>query len=92
MDDLQQNLFENECGEEVHESLRLTFHDAIGFSLSGKFNGTGADGSIILFSDIETNFNANNGTDDAVDHLSPFLTRHNVTAGDLIQFAGAFGT
>ena len=31
--DLQTNLFDGgECGEEVHESLRLTFHDAIGIS------------------------------------------------------------
>lgn len=31
--DIQQNLFDGgECGEEVHESLRLTFHDAIGIS------------------------------------------------------------
>ncbi|KAI0631044.1 hypothetical protein C8Q77DRAFT_179322 [Trametes polyzona] len=33
LDDIQQNLFDGgECGEEVHESLRLTFHDAIGIS------------------------------------------------------------
>ena len=32
-DDIQQNLFDGgECGEDVHESLRLTFHDAIAFS------------------------------------------------------------
>ena len=41
-DDLQQNLFDNgQCGEDVHESLRLTFHDAISFSpaliASGQF-------------------------------------------------------
>ena len=46
---------------------------------------------MILFSDIETNFAANAGIDDSVDALSPFLTRHLVTAGDLIQFAGAVG-
>ena len=91
MDDLQTNLFDGQCGEDVHESLRLTFHDAIGFSKSGKLKGTGADGSMILFSEIETNFAANAGIDDSVDALSPFLTRHLVTAGDLIQFAGAFG-
>ena len=33
LQDIQTNLFDGgECGEEVHESLRLTFHDAIGFS------------------------------------------------------------
>ena len=35
VDRIQENLFDGgECGDEVHESLRLTFHDAIGFSLS----------------------------------------------------------
>ena len=35
-DDLQQNLFDGgKCGEEVHESLRLTFHDAIGIGSNG---------------------------------------------------------
>ena len=90
-DDLQNNLFDGECGEDAHESLRLTFHDAIGFSKSGKLKGTGADGSMILFAPIETAFAANDGIDDSVDALSPFLTRHLVTAGDLIQFAGAVG-
>ncbi|KAH8113582.1 manganese peroxidase 3 [Phellopilus nigrolimitatus] len=90
-DDLQTNLFEGECSEDVHESLRLTFHDGIGFSQSGAFNGTGADGSIMLFADIETNFAANDGTASGVDALAPFLTRHLVSAGDLIQFAAALG-
>ena len=106
---MQENLFDNTCGEDgkyalyfllnifiyifniAHEVLRLTFHDAIGFSKSGKFKGTGADGSMIIFDDIETNFHANLGIDDSVDALSPFLQTHPVTAGDLIQFAGAVG-
>ncbi|KAJ6492963.1 manganese peroxidase 5 [Mycena vulgaris] len=98
LDDLQANLFDDgECGEEasnslpkhqVHESLRLTFHDAIGFSPS---KGGGADGSIITFDPIETAFPANNGIDDIIDLQTPFLTRHNITPGDLIQFAGAVG-
>lgn len=33
MEDIQANLFDGgECGEDTHESLRLTFHDAIGLS------------------------------------------------------------
>ncbi|KAJ7097576.1 manganese peroxidase 3 [Mycena epipterygia] len=92
MDDLQSTLFDNgECGEDVHESLRLTFHDAIGFS-PNMGNGGGADGSILTFGDIETNFPANLGTDDIVDALTPILARHNISSGDLIQFAGAVGT
>ena len=46
---------------------------------------------MIIFQDIELVFPANASIDDSVDALSPFLTRHNVTAGDLIQFAGAVG-
>ncbi|KZS98192.1 manganese peroxidase precursor [Sistotremastrum niveocremeum HHB9708] len=94
-DDLQENLFDNQCGEDAHEALRLTFHDAIAFSpaltAQGKFGGGGADGSQIQFPDIEPNFHANLGISDSVDALTPFLATHNVTAGDLIQFAGAVG-
>lgn len=54
-------------------------------------SGTGADGSPILFPDIEPNFHANNGIGDAVAFLTPFFDNHNVTAGDLIQFATAVG-
>ncbi|KAH8116589.1 manganese peroxidase 3 [Phellopilus nigrolimitatus] len=90
-DDLQSQLFDNQCGEEVHEVLRLTFHDGVGFSQSGALKGNGADGSIIIFQDIETNYVANAGTDSGVDDLNPFLQTHNVTAGDLIQFASAVG-
>ena len=46
---------------------------------------------MIIFDSIETNFAANNGIDDSVDALSPFLATHNVTAGDLIQFGAAVG-
>lgn len=89
LEDVQKNLFDGgECGEEVHESLRLTFHDAIGFSKSG---GGGADGSIITFADTETAFHANGGIDDIVDAQTPFVQKWNVTPGDFIQFAGAVG-
>ncbi|KAI0829879.1 peroxidase [Trametes gibbosa] len=95
-DDLQKNLFDNGgCGEDVHESLRLTFHDAIGFSISaekaGQFGGGGADGSITTFASIETNFHASLGVDEIVNEQAPLLARSNLTAGDFIQFAGAIG-
>ncbi|KAG9219696.1 hypothetical protein CCMSSC00406_0005982 [Pleurotus cornucopiae] len=90
LEDLQQNLFDGgECGEEVHESLRLTFHDAIGFSPTK--GGGGADGSVLTFSDPEVNFPANLGIDEIVEAQKPFLARHNISAGDLVQFAGALG-
>ena len=60
--------------------------------MSGKFKGNGADGSMILFDDIEPNYPANDGISDSVNDLKPFLQRYNVSAGDLIQFAGAVGT
>ncbi|KAI0702846.1 manganese peroxidase 1 [Cytidiella melzeri] len=98
LDDLQgpQGLFDGGvCGEETHESLRLTFHDAIGFSLSaereGKFGGGGADGSIMAFAQIETNYHANNGVDEIVEDQRPIAIRHQVSFGDFIQFAGAVG-
>ncbi|KAH9931127.1 manganese peroxidase 1 [Epithele typhae] len=95
-DILQDQLFDGrECGEEVHESLRLTFHDAIGFSRSavkaGKFGGGGADGSIAIFEDIETNFHANGGVDEIIDTQRPFVQMSNMTTADFIQFAGAIG-
>ncbi|THH28779.1 hypothetical protein EUX98_g5401 [Antrodiella citrinella] len=96
LDDIQENLFDDgECGEDAHESLRLTFHDAIGFSLSaereGKFGGGGADGSIMAFAQIETNFHANIGVDEIVEEQRPFALKHQVSFGDFIQFAGAVG-
>ncbi|KAJ7666784.1 manganese peroxidase [Mycena polygramma] len=88
--DLQENIFQNECGEDTHESLRLTFHDAIAISQKmGPSVGGGADGSMLLFPTIEPNFAANNGIDDSVNNLLPILARHPVSAGDLVQFAGA---
>ncbi|KAI0331210.1 peroxidase [Cubamyces sp. BRFM 1775] len=95
-DDIQQNLFDGgTCGEDAHESLRLTFHDAIGFSQSaaaaGVFGGGGADGSISIFESIETNFHASIGVDEIVNEQAPFIARHNITPGDFIQFAGAVG-
>ncbi|KAF8881777.1 manganese peroxidase 3 [Infundibulicybe gibba] len=90
LEDIQTNLFDGgECGEEVHESLRLTFHDAIGFSRTK--GGGGADGSIVVFSDIETAFHANGGIDGIVEVQKPFIAAHTLTPGDFIQFAGAIG-
>ncbi|KAI0743576.1 heme peroxidase [Daedaleopsis nitida] len=96
IDDIQTNLFDGgECGEEVHESLRLTFHDAIGISPAianrGQFGGGGADGSIALFEDVETNFHANNGVDEIINEQRPFVQRSNMTTADFIQLAGAIG-
>ncbi|THU92899.1 manganese peroxidase 3 [Dendrothele bispora CBS 962.96] len=92
VDVLESDFFDGgECGEEVHESLRLTFHDAIGFS--PEQGGGGADGSIIVFEDIETAFHANGGIDDIVDAQKAFMQTNNITIspGDFIQLAGAVG-
>ncbi|KIJ44687.1 class II peroxidase [Sphaerobolus stellatus SS14] len=93
-DDLQTNLFEGQCGEDAHEVVRLTFHDAIAFSPALKAQGMpaggGADGSMLIFPNVEPNFHANLGISDSVDALLPFLAKHNtISAGDLIQFGGA---
>ena len=44
---------------------------------------------MLLFPTVEPLFEANNGISDSVNNLLHFLPRHNVTAGDLVQFAGA---
>ncbi|KAF9064204.1 MnP, class II peroxidase, partial [Rhodocollybia butyracea] len=91
--DLTETLFENQCGETAHEVLRLSFHDAIAFSQSqGPSAGGGADGSMLIFPDVEPNFVANLGIIDGVDDLLPFLASGkypNITAGDMIQFGAA---
>jgi len=89
--DLQNLVFDNQCGEDVHEVLRLSFHDAIGFSASGALKGHGADGSLITFQDTELGFHANTGLEDAINVLQPFLLNHTVSPGDMIQFAAALG-
>ncbi|KAI1791340.1 manganese peroxidase [Ganoderma leucocontextum] len=96
LDDIQESLFHGgECGEDAHESLRLTFHDAIGFSpaltAAGQFGGGGADGSIMAHSDVETAYPANAGLDEIVEVQRPFAIKYNVSFGDFIQFAGAVG-
>lgn len=46
-DDIQQNLFDGgECGEEAHESLRLTFHDAIAISNAAYVTCSKAQGTL----------------------------------------------
>ncbi|KAF7368293.1 Peroxidase [Mycena venus] len=105
LDDIQENLYvrlfvqsvlsDILSDEEVHESLRLTFHDAIGFSpllfLQLEFGGLGADGSIMHHTDIEANYPANNGVDEIIELQRPIAIRHEVSFGDFIQFAGAVG-
>ncbi|KAH9892619.1 heme peroxidase [Cubamyces lactineus] len=87
-DDLQKNLFDGgQCNAEAHESLRLTFHDAIAISpaleAQGIFGGGGADGSIAIFSEIETGFHPNIGLDEIVEKQRPFIERHNLGVADL---------
>ncbi|KAH9176562.1 manganese peroxidase 1 [Lactarius sanguifluus] len=91
LEDLQTNLFEGaQCSEDAHSALRIAFHDAIGFSLTKNVGG-GADGSILVFADTELTFHANGGIDDIVAAQLPFFQKHNLTAGDFIQFAAAVG-
>ncbi|ESK91435.1 manganese peroxidase [Moniliophthora roreri MCA 2997] len=96
LDDLQSDIFVKEpCGETVHESLRLSFHDAIGYSprlfAQGEFGGGGADGSIIQHADVEFRYSGNRGLEDIVERLTPLGPRYQVAYGDLIQFAAAVG-
>nr|AFK91530.1 manganese peroxidase 2 [Cerrena unicolor]AFR51951.1 manganese peroxidase 2 [Cerrena unicolor] len=95
LDDMQENLFENECGPEAHESLRAMFHDAIGYSRTGMFNGTyaggGADGSIMFHAEVELAYKANVGLDEIIYPQRNVALKHDVSFGDIIHFAGAVG-
>ncbi|KAF9473272.1 manganese peroxidase 1 [Pholiota conissans] len=96
VDFLQTNLFDGgECGEEAHSALRLTFHDAIGFSIHGG-KGGGADGSILVFNATELQFHANGGIDDITSRQFPVFQAVNeqfgLSPGDFVHLAGAVGT
>ncbi|KAJ3528950.1 hypothetical protein NM688_g7924 [Phlebia brevispora] len=96
LEDIQTNLFGGgQCDEAAHESLRLTFHDAIAFSPSltrqGKWGGGGADGSVLVFDAIETAYDANDGIADIVKEQKTYVAKHNISPGDFVQFAGAVG-
>ncbi|PPQ74381.1 hypothetical protein CVT26_000683 [Gymnopilus dilepis] len=92
VDQIQQDLFDGgECGEEAHSALRLSFHDAIGFSIRGG-KGGGADGSILAFNQTETAFHANGGIDDITARQFPVFLETGLTAGDFVHLAAAIGT
>lgn len=102
---LQENLFHGgQCGAEARASLQLTFHDAIGFSLSKgpsgygpplreslveahipHHSGSGADGSIMIFRDIESQYPANARLDGLVKAQAQFLSQFGgvISPGDL---------
>ena len=66
MDDLQQNLFDGgECGEETHESLRLTFHDAIGIGSSGFVSSSFSD-FLFVFVDYFWILSSGGGADGSI--------------------------
>uniref|UniRef100_A0A8H7XSS6 Peroxidase n=1 Tax=Psilocybe cubensis TaxID=181762 RepID=A0A8H7XSS6_PSICU len=92
VDMLQEELFDgSECGEEAHSALRLSFHDAIGFSIHGG-KGGGADGSVLAFNKTENAFHANGGIDEITDGQFPFFLKSGLSAGDFVHLAAAVGT
>ncbi|KAF8166858.1 manganese peroxidase 1 [Pholiota molesta] len=89
VDFLQANLFDGGvCGEEAHSALRISFHDAIGFSIHGG-KGGGADGSILAFNSTEIQFHANGGIDDIVARQFPVFQQLKLSPGDFIHLAAA---
>ncbi|EJD38773.1 MnP-atypical, short manganese peroxidase [Auricularia subglabra TFB-10046 SS5] len=87
-DALINDIFEGQCGENAHSTVRIAFHDAAGWSdFSDK--GGGADGSMIAFGDIELNFEANAGIDEIVEDLQPFAIQHGISFGDVIHFGSS---
>ncbi|KAF9044497.1 heme peroxidase [Hymenopellis radicata] len=81
LNDIQENLFDGgECGEEAHETLRLTFHDAIAFSPA--LTSQGQFGWLYHAVSEELAFDANEAIDEIVERQKTFVAKHNVTAGD----------
>lgn len=70
------------AAHQARSVLRLAFHDAIGFSTSKDGVG-GADGSIIVFDDIEMQSPANRGLNITSSLLKPFIEKHKISPGDL---------
>lgn len=83
-DALQSSVFENICGANARLALRLTFHDALGYSTTRSMGG-GADGSIIQYSDIEIAYPANVGLNGIVGQYLDFYKNNQVSLsyGDL---------
>ncbi|KAJ7726110.1 manganese peroxidase [Mycena metata] len=92
LDDIQ-DLFERQCGDDAHDALRLSFHDAIGFSpklnSQQKFGGGGADGSLIKFAATELADPSNEGLESIVFAEKDIADKYGVSYGDIIQFAAA---
>ncbi|KAJ6482778.1 manganese peroxidase 1 precursor [Mycena sanguinolenta] len=91
LEDIQANMFDLDepCGDAAHTALRVSFHDAIGFSNTQPSFGTGADGSIFIFAETELSFGANLGIADAFNLEAPFIAKHNISVADFIQFSAA---
>ncbi|KAJ7863941.1 manganese peroxidase-like protein [Mycena olivaceomarginata] len=91
LDDIQaeNRLFDGGiCGDDAHDALRLSFHDAIGFSRDGS-KGDGADGSLIKYSYTELRYGANGGLDAIVMDEKALADKYGVSYGDIIQFTAA---
>ncbi|KAJ7749469.1 manganese-dependent peroxidase [Mycena metata] len=92
LEDIQKNMFADAgCADAAHTTLRVAFHDAIGFSTTNPKMGTGADGSIFLFGQQELGYDANLGVADAFNLEAPFIANHSIGVADFIQFAAAVG-
>jgi hypothetical protein len=89
LEDITQNMFTDGCGDAAHTSLRVVFHDAIGFSQNDPAMGGGADGSIFIFGETEVAYPANLGIADAINLQGPFIAKHNISVADFLHFAGA---
>lgn len=64
----------------IHDALRLRGDQVWWVGSNPKFS-----------SSLTVSLGANAGIDDSVNFLKPYLSKYPVTAGDLIQFAGAVG-
>ncbi len=89
-DDLKLNVFQS-CNDNARAAIRLAFHDAGAYTQAGGVPVGGADGSIMIqhVFDEEINRAENNGLQDIIGALTPYMTKYpQISMGDLVQFAG----
>ncbi|KAF7305266.1 Peroxidase [Mycena chlorophos] len=98
LEDLQTNMFANDtCSDASHTALRVSFHDAIGFSLHNKSMGCAKSYAELARTALSSSsarlsfpYPANLGIADAFNLEAPFINAHpEISVADFIQFTAA---
>ncbi|KAF7341245.1 Peroxidase [Mycena venus] len=87
LEDIQTNMFaDDDCSDAAHTAPARRFPRCHRLFEQQPEHG---DGSIFIFAETELGFDANLGIADAFNLEAPFITKHNISVADFIQFAAA---